>query len=182
MTVPIVPGPPRQPPPVALPAPPPTPPRRRWPLLAALAAVAVLLVAGGTAGALYLTRSRPSASAPTDQTLIVTGDLILTPSDLSGALAIHQGQPCADRGGYADIQGGVSVVVYGPADEAVALGQLSEGFGNVGDFDSPTCRFTFAIRDVPAGLKFYSVEVSHRGKLHYSEEQLGQALHLTLGG
>lgn len=143
-----------------------------------IGAVAVALVAAGIAFVVYRL-PRPAPATPTS--FSATGDLTLTPTNLDAALSIHMGAPCAGRGGYDDIRAGTDVVVYGPQDETVGLGRLSPGTGS-GSTDHPTCVFTFTVPNVPVGKQFYSIEVAHRGKLHYTEAQLHADLHLTLGG
>jgi len=55
-------------------------------------------------------------------------------------------------------------VVYDDAGKVLATGTLDEGrFASKG-LDSP-CVFTFTVKDVPGGKKFYQVQVSHRGKV-----------------
>ena len=68
------------------------------------------------------------------------------------------------------MQEGAQVTVRDETDAVIATGRLSEGkvteSGILGD-----CRFEFIVRDVPeAG--FYTIEVSHRGGLTYSAEEL----------
>jgi hypothetical protein len=41
--------------------------------------------------------------------------------------------------------------------------------------------FQFAIDGIPAGNNFYSVEISHRGELQYSEDQMRDGIVATLG-
>jgi hypothetical protein len=84
---------------------------------------------------------------------------------------------CVGKGGYADIRGGTQVTVYdGP--RVAAVGSLSTGVV-VGAWPGD-CDFAFSVT-VPRGPDFYSVEVSHRGRLNYSAGELEQALQLTLG-
>jgi len=44
------------------------------------------------------------------------------------------------------------------------------------------CRFTFGLPAIPAGKSFCGVEVAHRGRVQLTEAQVGDAVHLTLGG
>jgi hypothetical protein len=150
------------------PAPAPVRRRRRWPYFAA--AVVVVLVSGG-AGAWWLTADHSDAP----KTTIVTGALLL-----KGAFG---GGPCAGSDGYDDIAAGTQVVVYDQAGTTIAAGVLEAGTpgGFISDTLYAQCRFGFHVNAVPVA-KFYAVEVSHRGKVTYSDEQVSAGeITLTLG-
>ena len=88
---------------------------------------------------------------------------------------------CQGSGGYSDLAPGVSVVVYsdtGDVLSTVPLGQGHDLQSNVG------CEFTFTVPNLPDASS-YSVEVSHRGKLTYTKEQLESnnwTVALSIGG
>lgn len=79
------------------------------------------------------------------------------------------GKPCVAGGGYADING-AQVVVTDPAGKTIATSQLPSS-GILRDANGFMCEFAFSV-DVPGGHDFYGIEVSHRGRLQYSEGQL----------
>lgn len=105
--------------------------------------------------------------------------LILTPDEapfeLKGELslsadgAFSMNPRCGGKDGYDDINPGAVVVVYDAADKVLATGTLGEGRFATKGLDSP-CVFTFAVKDVPSGEKFYQVQVSHRGKVPVQAE------------
>jgi hypothetical protein len=147
------------------------PPRPRWvlPVVSGLA-VLLLLAAGGVIAYLAL---RPAAASSTASTMAVTGTVDVN----DGADGRHYGQPCTTVGGYQDIAEGAAVVVSDSAGKTVALGRLGPGKGVLGNND---CGFSFTV-NVPAGLGFYGIEVSHRGRIQYTEADLARPVQLSLG-
>jgi hypothetical protein len=71
-------------------------------------------------------------------------------------------------GGYSDIQIGAQVVIRDSAGTIVATGSLLPGTATE---DNRRCDYPFVVEDVPTS-DFYSIEVSHRGELTYSHEEL----------
>jgi len=82
---------------------------------------------------------------------------------------------CFGIDGYDDIDSGAQVVIRDGDGTKVAIGALEDGYVQDGD-----CIFLFFVTDVPEGGGVYSVEVSHRGEVAFSEDEAG-VLHLTLG-
>ncbi|MEU7815278.1 hypothetical protein [Pseudonocardia sp. NPDC049154] len=87
------------------------------------------------------------------------------------------GSVCSGDGGYSDIHAGTGVTIANAAGAVIATGSLSSGRAS----SSTTCDFTFTVPDVPAGEDFYQVEVSHRGTLTYTADELRAGLGLSLG-
>ncbi|GGW66959.1 hypothetical protein GCM10010340_51360 [Streptomyces griseoloalbus] len=84
---------------------------------------------------------------------------------------------CSGTGGYSDIDFGTQVNVTDAAGTLVAVGSL--GFGEKTELG---CEFPFTVDDVTPGSKFYTVEVSHRGGLTQTEDELrAGGLAFTLG-
>ncbi|WP_406725120.1 hypothetical protein WJ438_11275 [Streptomyces sp. GD-15H] len=84
---------------------------------------------------------------------------------------------CSGTGGYSDIDFGTQVNVTDAAGTLVAVGSL--GFGQKTE---QGCEFPFTVDDIAPGSKFYTVEVSHRGGLTQTEDQLrAGGLAFTLG-
>lgn len=103
---------------------------------------------------------------------------------LKGAMVViddsagySQGQACSGQDGYDDIDAGTTVVIKDAAGKTVALGSLKGGKGLEGE-----CAFFFTVKDVPDGLKFYGVEVSHRGTVQYTLAEMKKGPTLSLGG
>jgi hypothetical protein len=97
---------------------------------------------------------------------ILHGTLTLTSSsDIS-----RSGSNCSGAGGYSDLTAGAAVTVKNESGTVIATGSLDRG---VSDATYPTvvCHFSFTISNIP-DAKFYSVEVTHRGALTYSQDQL----------
>jgi len=82
----------------------------------------------------------------------------------------RSGNACSGSGGYADLTAGAPVTIKNESGAIIATGTLDAG---VSDSIYPTvvCHFTYTISNIPTA-KFYMVEVSHRGALTYSQEQL----------
>ena len=97
---------------------------------------------------------------------------------VSGEGGSSAGAECFPSDGYDDIAEGTSVVVMDAAGKTVAIGKL--GAGETGSY-LLSCNFKFKVTGVPAGAKFYKVEVSHRGAVQYTEKQMHQTLDLSLG-
>jgi hypothetical protein len=139
-------------------------PRRLLPVIL-MAALGGLAIAAAVVTTVVVLRS---ATAP--ETFTLTGTLTLRDPDPFG-------EPCVMSGGYSDINAGAQVVVTGAAGQTLALGHLQPGAYS----DAPYCRFPFTVPQVPAGESFYAVEVTHRGKVQYTEERLRRPIDLTLG-
>ncbi|MCS7476248.1 hypothetical protein ACFFQW_05115 [Umezawaea endophytica] len=84
---------------------------------------------------------------------------------------------CEGYRGYDDIAEGSQVTVYNASGKAVALGVLKDS-----DYVGGVCSFRFAVPEVPAGDEIYQVEVTHRGKISFSDEAARKGdVSLTLG-
>ena len=94
------------------------------------------------------------------------GTLTLTSS---GGIS-RSGSNCSGTGGYSDLTAGGAVTVKNESGTVIATGSLDDG---VSDATYPTvvCHFSFTIASVP-DAKFYSIEVTHRGALTYSQDHL----------
>ncbi|MGC4769187.1 hypothetical protein ACLQ25_09430 [Micromonospora sp. DT44] len=90
---------------------------------------------------------------------------------------------CQGSGGYDDVTPGAQVTITDAAGATVGLGKLGNGILETaaGAATADGCKFTFTVKDVPTGKDFYGVEVSHRGKVQYPEQQVFGALALTIG-
>lgn len=113
--------------------------------------------------------------------ITVRGTLKLT----SGAFST-QGDQCSSTRGYTDIAPGAPVVIHDASGEVVAMGSLQAGRAadlfEAGEQQlAAACAFEFEVADVPSGA-VYGVQVSHRGTVTFSDDQvmLGQVT-LTLG-
>jgi hypothetical protein len=110
-------------------------------------------------------------------TILLSGESSIVASDL--------GKPCQGEGGYDDIRPAAQVLVTNAQGEPVATGRLSDGVWVESALGTQLlyCQFSFEI-EVPGGEPFYTIEVSHRGELTYSAqelEDLGWTLALELG-
>lgn len=167
MTVPIEPN---YPPvyPVA-PPPPHAPDRRLFWIGLGVGVSATLAVVGLTVGAVAGVRA-----LSTPKTFDITGMITLTGKTTSSGLP--SGFSCAGSGGYSDLSPTAAVKVSDESGTLLAKGQMIGSSGSSG-----SCTFDFLVTDVPRGIKFYEVEISHRGGLTYTEAEAEEGLSLTLG-
>lgn len=134
-------------------------PKRGWALIAGL--VVVLALVG-----YFALRPAP--------TMTVRGSLSVTDIDGGGWTGTTQ---CLLGSGYEDIVPGGQVTVTGDDGKTLAVGSLGQG-KVAGIF---TCTLPFTIRGVPTGEKFYRVEVTHRGAVVETEQQMRSGPKLSLG-
>lgn len=130
----------------------------------------------GCGGAEPQAHPSPSPSpSPALQAFAISGAITLGSTDYDS----EADGSCVGTGGYDDLQPGGQVVVTDPAGTTVAVGQITDGQVEEDDNGIHSCRLTFQVTDVPAGKKFYGVEVTNRGRLQYSEDEV-QRTHLEL--
>ena len=100
--------------------------------------------------------------------------------DLHGSLQLRDAETirsaCVGQGGYADIREHTEVFVTDGAEKTIGIGQVEKA-ANKGLY----CEYEFLVRGIPAGLGFYGVEVSKRGRVQYSEAQMRAGVTLSLG-
>lgn len=78
---------------------------------------------------------------------------------------------CSGSGGEGDIVQGATITVYDAGGKVVGSGSLGSGRYASDDSVAP-CVFRFSVPNVPGGSKFYQVEVSHRGKVTFSADEV----------
>ncbi|MFB8394055.1 hypothetical protein [Streptomyces yangpuensis] len=127
-------------------------------------AVGLVLGAAVTRGCWLIVSLSGGAVSSAEKTFGTSGTLTLANSSLS---FLEGGERCTGLDGYSDIQRGAQANVTGADGTLVATGEL-EG----GKKAALGCEFPFAIEGIPQGAKFYTVEVSHRGGLTQTEDEL----------
>ena len=135
----------------------------------------VSLIGGDTVGA----RSGSPSKAATAEEAKAPGsfetDDTITLTDVGANL--EDGEPCSGTGGYSDIDFGTQVNVTDAAGTLVATSSLG-----LGEKTEAGCTFSFTVDEITPGSKFYTVEVSHRGGLTQTEDELrAGVLEFTLG-
>ncbi|MBQ0983739.1 hypothetical protein KBZ10_04210 [Streptomyces sp. F63] len=119
--------------------------------------------------------SKPLDDATEEETQPFTTDGALTLIDAGAGL--DDGELCSGTGGYSDIDLGTQVNVTDADGTLVASGALG-----LGEKTETGCTFPFTVDDITPGSKFYTVEVSHRGGLTQTEDDLrAGGLEFTLG-
>jgi hypothetical protein len=127
------------------------------------------------AAALLVLLAGCSAPVPTSappEPLKVSGELIWR---LSG-----HNNPCFSApiiAGITDLAPGATVTIRNAGGETVALGQLGEYTHD----RNGQCTFKWAVEGVPADSEFYSVEVSNRGEVNVTREELQEGVTLRVG-
>jgi hypothetical protein len=80
---------------------------------------------------------------------------------------------CSGEGGFNDLTGGASVIVYDATGGYAGAGSL-----DAGTVSGTSCLFTIEVSGIAAGSNVYLAEVSHRGKIKVYQD--GDTL--TFGG
>jgi len=154
-------------------------------LIATLVAVGYYAV--GSSGAkpsptptLSPTPSPTPSPAPITHT--VTGTLVLSvgAEPLYKNFLTEPGSVCAGVRGYSDLDQGASVVLLDEIGTILASTTLDQGTV----LGTTRCSFSFTLTGVPDTAKFYAVQVSHRGQVTQSHEEmvaLGWIFALTIG-
>jgi hypothetical protein len=132
--------------------------RSRKPLMVTLASAAVLLV---VVAATVLTLASRS--------FVISGSMTLHDAYGIDSEIGRGGSPCLGTGGYSDIGPGTSVTVRDETGKTVATGSLDDGRPM-----GTSCVFPFSMDEVPSGSNFYEVEISHRGGVTFSREELDE--------
>jgi hypothetical protein len=95
----------------------------------------------------------------------LVGSITLT--DDRSVSALYNQDGCHGTGGYSDIAEGAPVTVYNADGRIVSTGTISYSTG----LSSTSCYLGFTAFDVPGGQGPYQYEVSHRGRLTFTEDQ-----------
>jgi hypothetical protein len=103
--------------------------------------------------------------------------------DVSGTFTLYDStstySSCLGQGGYADIGPGTDVSIRDQNNDLIGKSSLGAGAPSEG-----ACEYSFTVAAVPANMKFYSIEVSHRGALTYSladMKSMDWTVDMTLG-
>jgi hypothetical protein len=141
-----------------------------------LTVAAMVLVSLAGCGGNDDEKQAAAATTTTRALHTITGTLVLIGTEDEDYLTA--GQYCFGYQGYDDITDSAQVTVTNEAGTVIGTTQLGQGLAGKGE-----CRFTFQVPNVPVA-KFYSVEVSHRGKVtssHAEMEASQWSVAMTLG-
>ena len=145
-------------------------------LVGAASATGVMFAVGAGAAGDQAATASPSASVSPTKPGVFTVSGTFTVEAATAAVTSSDDGGCWTDGGYDDIESGTQVVVRDRNGTTVAIGELGTA-----ERDGFNCAFPFAVSDVPAAKGMYRIEVSHRGELEYTEEQIRAHLELKLG-
>ncbi len=139
----------------------------------------LMLALGACGGQAHQQAAPTTTTAP--PTYTITGSLVLEGTlfslDNTDTISYQRGGACWGTNGYDDVKEGAQVTVENEngatiGTSALDAGQLAEDPAKMRDPTAKTtCSFSFVVRDVPKA-RFYKVEVSHRGQVTYSFDQL----------
>lgn len=153
--------------------------RTIWPWIAAAA-----VITAGAIGVAYALASDGTDSAdadpspsPSPQTITVEGAVNLRLGQFTWESSTSA---CWGIRGYSDLRDGAQVVVTDPDGTTVGVSRLEIGSTQFERSKAVGCRLIFEVK-VPAGLGFYGIEVSDRGKVQYAEPDLSEPVELTIG-
>jgi hypothetical protein len=157
-------------------------------VVAVTAAIVGLVVAGGAAAVSRVSGSDAGPGAGGDADRTISGTMVVAVSDYASACGQEYATagerldwlrdmldggtfPCPEGpgGGYSDISDGTQVTVKDAAGTVLAAGTLTGGTITVGEV-----AFTFTVEGVP-DADLYQVEVSRRGALSYTADQMDEA-------
>lgn len=116
---------------------------------------------------------KTSTHPPAPKTVRVAGTMSLPGGGYVGN-GFKDGGRCYGNQGYDDIDAGAQVTISDDSGRTLAITQLRGG--RVSELE---CVFKFRAT-VPAGKRFYGIEVTHRGVIKEPESKLGHVA-LTLG-
>lgn len=85
------------------------------------------------------------------------------------------GGECDGYSGYDDITSGAQVILSADG-KTVGKGELGEA-----KYDDGYCVFPFEVTGVAGGSEFYSIEISDRGDMQYTQDELEEGVTLSLG-
>jgi hypothetical protein len=110
-------------------------------------------------------KEQPQATSTTEERHSLSGTFLLNGTE--GEEFIEgDAKSCSGTGGYEDIVDGAQVTITNESGTVIGTGNL-ERSENI----DAACRFYFTVPNLPIA-KFYGIEVSHRGQVRYSHEQL----------
>lgn len=119
-------------------------------------------------------------------TFTATGSLVLVGSTSeyssiydSEEISYGANGSCHGVGGYSDLAVGTGVTIHGASGQLLSIGSI---VSSAGDSGTDICAFQFEVREIPAGEGPYTVEVSHRGEVAVTEDDLaGGKTELSIG-
>ena len=124
---------------------------------------------------------RPSATLRT-----ITGTVSILGGGTAYTTVLTKGSTtigCATNDGYSDLAPGASVTIKDGSGSIIGTGQLQSGLFLTDTPLGERCSFAFSVSGLP-DEPFYSIEVSHRGAVNYSNADLaakGWHVDLTVG-
>jgi hypothetical protein len=118
-----------------------------------------------------------------DGTYTLGGTIVLTGDSDNVLDTGGEGSMCFGDGGYDDFYPGQNAVVKDGGGDILAVGELTESELILDGTVRKQCEFTILITGIPEE-RFYVVEISHRGELTYSFDDLEEVdwkLELVIG-
>jgi len=141
---------------------------RRNSIVIALAVLAVIAVVA------YLAL-RPEDNKQTAEPFTLAGQVKLS-NDLVKTTGLPTGYKCAGTKDFGDLGPGAPIMVEDESGKLLAKGSIQ---GSTSDRDG--CLLKFRVNEVPAGSRFYRVQVGHHQEMSYSEEEAKAGVEFLIG-
>lgn len=130
-------------------------------------------------------RPGPTGERANEQTTVTTPDTL----SAAGTIRVRatppdervEGGPCIAAPGYDDIAEGADVTVTDDRGATVGTSQLRSGTLKFIDNGNVWCSFTFIVRGIPAGKKFYALTAGQRDPEQLTEADLHSSINLQIG-
>ncbi|BBY95615.1 protein kinase [Mycobacterium gallinarum] len=143
---------------------------RKW-IVVAAAAAAVLAVIALVAYVVL----QPADDAMTAEPFDITGNVRLS-SDLVKTNGLPAGYKCAGAKGFGDVGPNAPIIVEDEAGKLLAKGSIG---GSSASTDG--CLLKFVVSDVPAGSRFYRVQVGQQQQMSFTEQEARTGVELMMG-
>ena len=172
MVAPIAAPPPPPTPPTVVPDPSPEPARssRRW---IGVAVVAAAILAAVALVAYFVLK--PTESTTTAEPFDIAGKVRLT-TDLVKTSGLPEGYKCAGAKDFGDVGPNAPIIVEDESGKLLAKGSIG---GSSSSRDE--CLLRFVVNEVPAGSRFYRVQVGQQQEMSFTEEEARAGVELMMG-
>lgn len=119
-----------------------------------------------------------SSAATASETLTAAGSIRVRVGGMDERV---EGAACNAADGYDDVAEGADVVVTDAQGATVGTAPLRAGTLKFIDNTNVWCNFTFIVKDIPAGGKFYKLTAGQRDPKQLTESDLHSSIQLQIG-
>ncbi len=118
---------------------------------------------------------RPTDDAPTAEPFDITGKVRLT-SDMVETSGLPEGYKCAGSKEFGDVGPNAPIIVEDETGRLLAKGSIG---GSSSSRDE--CLLKFVVNEVPAGSRFYRVQVGQQQEMSFTEEEARAGVEFMMG-